>query len=115
MTDRLCDRRNRVQHISFVIVAVIVIGLASASIAAQVGKGTGEESLTEHSGVIIDVQAYFIVILCAALVGLVLWNVKDLKNTMRTNHHELKKEINKKVSIQVHNAICDKQIEMEQE
>jgi hypothetical protein len=110
-----CDRRNRVQHISLMMTACIMLGVFTSALASVVAKGTGQDSLVEHSTVIIDVQAYIIIALCGALVAIVLWNVKDLKNTMRTNHDELRKELKNKVSIQIHNAICDKQIRVEAE
>jgi flagellar biosynthesis protein FlhB len=109
---RICDRRNRVQHISMVIVVVIVLGVFTAAMASMV-KSTGPDSLDEHSGVVIDAMVYIILALAAGLVGLVLWNVKDMKNTMRANHEELRHELKKKMSIQLHNAICENQVEEE--
>jgi hypothetical protein len=110
-----CDRRYRVQHISLIITALIVVGICAVALGAVPARSTDMESMTEHSTVVINSLVYGILAISGALVALVLWNVKDMKSTMRANHIELKKEINKKVSIQMHNAICEKQIEMEPE
>lgn len=109
----ICDRRNRTQHISMVIVGIIILICIGAAVAGPPAPGTGEESLAEHSKVVIDTMVYIILTLAGGLVALVLWNVKDMKNTMRTNHEELKSELKKKMSIQLHNAICDTQVREE--
>lgn len=75
----------------------------------------GEDSLQEHSTVIIDVMAYIIIALFTGLVGIVLWNILDLKNTQRMHHEEMKKELKKYVRIQTHNAICEHKIDVETE
>lgn len=107
---RLCDRRNRVQHVSLVFLFVVIV-VASAYAA---DKATGTESLAEHSTAIIGAETYIILALAAALVGVAIWNFKDIKNTIRENHNELKGELKRKVSIQVHNAICDHKIEIDE-
>lgn len=92
--------------------AIITISYAATS---KLTVNTGKESLAEHSTVIIDVMAYIIVALCTGLVGLVLWNILDMKKTIRANHQETKQEMRKYVKIQVHNAICKHQIDVEPE
>lgn len=110
---RICDRRNRVQHVSLVIVSLIILICITAAMAGQAPQSTGEESLMEHGKVVIDSLVWYAIIVSGGLVGLVLWNVKDMKNTMRSNHEELRKELKKKMSIQLHNAICEHQVEEE--
>ena len=115
----LFDRRNKKQRISLLLVmvpmAVSFVMAAAGSIPRSVNavQGTGEESLAEHSTAIIDVMAYLILALCSGLVALVLWNIRDIKESARKHHEEIKKELRKKVSIQVHNSICEKKIEIE--
>jgi H+/gluconate symporter-like permease len=93
------------------VMAVVLMIISFIAIA----YAAGEESLKEHSVVIMDVMAYIIIALFTALVGLVLWNILDMKNTIRENHKEITKEMRKYVKIQIHNAICDHQIETEQD
>ena len=102
-----CERRNRVQHVSAGILILISVSVF-AVIAFANEKGA--KSLDEHSGVVMDLLVWAFLIVASALVGLVLWNVKDLKNSIRLNHEELRREIKKKMSIQLHNAICDHQV-----
>lgn len=110
-----CDRRQSVQHASVgLLVIMLVMSIIAISYAAD-KPVLGEESLSEHSIVIIDVMAYIIVALFTGLVGIVLWNILDMKNTMRAHHEEVKKEFKKYVRIQVHNAICESQIDVEPE
>lgn len=116
----VCDRRNKVQHTSL----LILLGMFLISVAVAMAKAndpsTGEVSLTEHAVVIIDILAYVLIAVFTALVGLVLYNVMDMKNTMRlmdgkidSQGKDIRRELKWKVSIPQHNTICDRKLEVE--
>ena len=128
------DRRSHVQSFGKLLTFIaMLVYMTAVAIAASTAKdATGVSSLDEHAQAIMSAQMYIILALAAGYVGIVsyvfLSNIKDLKNSIRDNtaalkadHATLRHEIEHdkaeltemiadRVTIQMHNTICDKKI-----
>lgn len=113
------DRRNYRQMFSrvWVFVALLIWTFAIAVAQHVTADPQKTVSLSEHADEIISYQMFVILALAGGYVTVISWvfltNIRDLKHSIREGQQllldgqkSLKKDISKKVSIQVHNAIC---------
>ena len=120
------ERREHVQIVSKWL-SLVALGIWTTAIAVAIPgsqPATTTVPLAEHAEQIMSAQMYIILALAGGYIAIVSYiyvsNIKDLKTSIRSHHDTMKAEVvainntlKGKVSIQVHNAICEHKIEEE--
>ena len=119
------DKRTHAQMVGKVLTLLaLLVYWTTLAIALTSSSSPSASSLTEHADEIMSVQMYIILALVSGYVAIITWTFLNQIGTIKRENREsitrieksverIEASVKSKVSIQVHNAICENKIEEE--